>query len=48
MPNIFSLVARIHPAVVAIFGVASLGGCQSDRSDQQDTVDASAIRAEID
>jgi ketosteroid isomerase-like protein len=48
MPNIFQFAGRVHPNLVAIVAVASLGGCQSDRSDQQATVDTSAIRAEID
>jgi|SRR5688572_30504793 ketosteroid isomerase-like protein len=48
MSNIFQFAGRIHPVLVAIVAVASLEGCQSDRSDQQATVDTSAIRAEID
>ena len=48
MPNTLQLARRIHPAVVAIIAVASLGGCENDRSDQQAAVDPSAFRAEID
>jgi len=39
---------RIGPALVAIFAAVNLGGCQSDRSDRQATLDPSAVRAEID
>ena len=35
-------------ALVATVAIASLEGCRSDRSDQQVTVESSAIRAEID
>ena len=48
MPSTSKLAGRIHPALVAILVSASLGGCQSDRTDQQAPVDPSAFRAEID
>jgi ketosteroid isomerase-like protein len=48
MTNTSQLAGRIQPALVAIIAVASLGGCQSDRSDQQAKTDPSAFRAEID
>ena len=48
MPNMSQFAGRVHPALVAIVAFASLGGCQSDRSDQQATIDPSTIRAEID
>jgi len=48
MPSRSQLAGRTHPALVAILVIASIGGCQSDRSDQHAPVDPSAIRAEID
>ena len=48
MPNMLLFAGRVYPALVAIVAFASLGGCQNNRSDQQATVDPSAIRAEID
>ena len=48
MPNTLQFAGRTQPALVAIVAAASLGGCQSDLSDQQATVDPSAFRAEID
>lgn len=48
MPSTSQFAGRTHPALVALLVVASLGGCQGDRSDQQARVDPSAIRAEID
>ena len=48
MPNTSQLAGRTHPALVAILVIASLGGCQSDRSVEQARVDPSAFRAEID
>lgn len=48
MPNTSKLAGRIHPVLVAIVGFACLGGCQSDRSAEQATVDPTAFRAEID
>ena len=39
---------RLGTSLVAIIAAASFGGCQSDRSDHQVTVDQTAVRAEID
>jgi uncharacterized protein DUF4440 len=48
MPNTSQRVGRILPALVAILVFVCLGGCQSGQSDQQASVDPSAVRAEID
>ena len=48
MSSTSQLTERIHSGLVAIVAVASVGGCQSDRSDQQATVDPPTFRAEID
>ena len=48
MQNTSQLARLIHSALVAIVAVASLEGCESDPSDQQATVEASAFRADID
>jgi ketosteroid isomerase-like protein len=42
------LTLRILAVLPTIVSVASLGGCQGDRSDQRDPVEPSAFRAEID
>jgi len=48
MPSTLQLARRTRPALVAILVIASLEGCQSDRSDPQAPLDSSAFRAEID